>query len=152
MRRSFERGAGPQCGRGHGSCESSIAWLKSILPSARWQTPPRCSINCGPGRPRRRSPACGWRTAWPAWGSSGSGRRSGGDKRGRTGRRVYAECLGKGVRLPGVRHVNVYPQIASGPTSTAPGGRGYDRPPGGCAAARSRCWNWASAWTGFGPT
>jgi Xaa-Pro aminopeptidase len=30
---------------------------------------------------------------------------------------VYTECLTKGVELDGVKHINVYPQISSGPNS-----------------------------------
>jgi Xaa-Pro dipeptidase len=30
---------------------------------------------------------------------------------------VYEACLSRGVRLPGVRHVNVYPQVSSGPNA-----------------------------------
>jgi Xaa-Pro dipeptidase len=30
---------------------------------------------------------------------------------------VYTECLTRGVAVPGVRHVNVYPQISSGPNA-----------------------------------
>jgi Xaa-Pro aminopeptidase len=30
---------------------------------------------------------------------------------------VYTECLTRGVAMPGVRHVNVYPQVSSGPNA-----------------------------------
>ena len=133
--------------------ESSIAWLKSIQPSAQWldatawlhqQRARKTEAEIARLRLAHRVAGLGLNRFRQAVAPGISEAELAG--------LVYAECLGKGVRLPGVRHVNVYPQISSGPNSHRPGGRWLRPAAGGSAAASSPCWSWPSAPTAFGPT
>jgi Xaa-Pro aminopeptidase len=99
-------------------CESSIAWLKSLLPAAKWhdatdllhkeraiKTP--CEIE----RLRTTHKAAGYGL------KAFMDAVAPGVTEAELAATVYAACLTRGVRLPGVRHVNVYPQISSGPNA-----------------------------------
>ena len=89
-----------------------------LCPSARWSTPRRCFTNCGPGRPKRKSPGCGWRIAWPALGLKKFHEAvAPGITEAELAAMVYEACLTRGVRLREARHVNVYPQVSSGPNA-----------------------------------
>jgi Xaa-Pro aminopeptidase len=97
------------------SCENSINFLKSILPSAKWsdattllneQRAVKTESEIVKLRVAHRIADYGLNKfhASVRLGVSEAELAS----------MVYAECLTRGVRLVGVRHVNVYPQISSG--------------------------------------
>jgi Xaa-Pro aminopeptidase len=99
-------------------CESSIAWLKSLVPNAKWRDATdflhRERAEKTPGeidKLRLAHQVAGY----------GLKKFMASVKPGMTEAQaaslVYAECLTKGVKLPQVRHVNVYPQISSGPNA-----------------------------------
>jgi len=100
------------------ACESSIAYLKSILPSARWsdatdllhqQRATKTDKEIEKLRLVHRVASPGlkkfMKSVLP------------GVSEAQLASTVYTECLTKGVSLPRVKHVNVYPQVSSGPNA-----------------------------------
>lgn len=96
-------------------CESSIAWLKSLVPQAKWRDATdflhRERATKTPGeiaqlRLAQQVAGYGLKKFMAAVVP--------GMTEAQAASLVYAECLTKGVKLPHVRHVNVYPQISSG--------------------------------------
>lgn len=96
-------------------CESSIAFLKSILPGARWvdatgllhqQRATKTDSEVTKLRVAHRAAALGLRKFHAVV--------EPGISEAQIAAAVYAECLTCGLNLKGVRHVNVYPQISSG--------------------------------------
>ena len=99
-------------------CESSIAYLKSILPSARWSDATdllhelrACKTDAEIDRLRtaHRVAAFGLQAFHKAVRPGVSEAELAGT--------VYAQCLTRGVALKGVRHVNVFPQVSTGPNT-----------------------------------
>lgn len=99
-------------------CESSIAYLKSIIPSARWLD---CTdvLNEQRAIKTEKGILCLKKThkvasyglkAFHACVSPGVSEAE-------LAAVVYRECLTRGVQKFGVKHVNVYPQISSGPNA-----------------------------------
>ena len=99
-------------------CEGSIAVLKSLVPSATWhdatallhelralKTPTEIARLRLAHRVARFGLECFHEAV-----ESGASEAA-------LAAAVYEACLTRGVRLPGVRHVNVYPQISSGPNA-----------------------------------
>ncbi len=116
---SFEGVAPPHnAGEPLVACEGSISYLKSLLPAARWtdatdllhrqrstKTPAEiCKL-----RRTHRVAALGLKAFMRAVRVGAS--------EAKLASIVYAECLTKGVTFRGVRHVNVFPQISSGPNA-----------------------------------
>jgi Xaa-Pro dipeptidase len=99
-------------------CQNSIAWLKSLLPDAKWQD----ATDFLHGQRATKTPEeiARLRIAHRV---AGFGLKKfmtavvPGMTEAHAASLVYAECLTKGVILPQVRHVNVYPQISSGPNA-----------------------------------
>jgi Xaa-Pro aminopeptidase len=99
-------------------CETSIAFLKSILPGARWSD----ATNVLHAQRAIKTPhdIANLRKAHRIAGMGlelfqASVRP--GITEADLASRVYAACLTRGVGVPGVRHINVYPQISSGPNA-----------------------------------
>jgi Xaa-Pro dipeptidase len=99
-------------------CESSIAWLKSLAPQAKWrdasgllhrQRAIKTPKEIDRLRLAHRAAAFGLKKFMAAVVP--------GMTEAQAASLVYAECLTKGVKLNRVRHINVYPQISSGPNS-----------------------------------
>jgi Xaa-Pro dipeptidase len=97
-------------------CETSIAYLKSILPSARWsdvtdllhrQRATKTEGEVAKLRLVHRVASLGLKKFLTSVRP--------GVTEAQLASTVYRECLAKGVSLAGVQHVNVYPQISSGP-------------------------------------
>jgi Xaa-Pro aminopeptidase len=99
-------------------CESSIAWLKSLIPHAKW----RDATDFLHGQRATKTPdeIEQLRLAHQV-ADLGLYKFHSAAKVGMTeaeaAAMVYTECLTKGVKLPKVRHVNVYPQVSSGANS-----------------------------------
>jgi Xaa-Pro dipeptidase len=99
-------------------CESSIAWLKSLLPQAKW----RDAAGLLHEQRAVKTPAeiARLRLAHQV---AGYGLKKfmaavvPGMTEAQVAAMVYGECLTKGVKLREARHVNVYPQISSGPNA-----------------------------------
>ena len=116
---SFERIAPPHnAAEPVVACESSVAYLKSILPRARWvdatgllfdQRAIKTECEIGRLRTANRVAAFGLKAFHRSV--------TVGASEAELAATVHGECLIKGSRLPGVRHVNAYPQIASGPNA-----------------------------------
>ena len=99
-------------------CESSIAYLKSILPAAKWsdatdllnaQRATKTDMETAKLRICHRVAGFGLEKFMEAVRT--------GISEAELAALVYTECLTKGVELDGVKHINVYPQISSGPNS-----------------------------------
>ncbi|MDK1032513.1 MAG: Xaa-Pro peptidase family protein, partial [Planctomycetia bacterium] len=99
-------------------CETSIAYLKSILPSARWsdatdllheQRATKTEREIAKLRKVHRVASLGLKKFMTSVHP--------GVSEAQLASTVYRECLTKGVSLAGVKHVNVYPQISSGPNA-----------------------------------
>ena len=97
------------------ACEGSIAYLKSILPAAKWrdatdllhaQRATKTAREIAKLRVAHKVADFGLRKFM------GSVRP--GVSEAELAGIVYSECLARGVRLQGVRHVNPYPQVSSG--------------------------------------
>jgi Xaa-Pro aminopeptidase len=96
-------------------CESSIAWLKSLVPQAKWREATdflnKQRATKTPGEIARL------RLAHQV---AGFGLKkfmaevSPGMTETEAAALVYGECLIKGMKLPGVNQLNVYPQVSSG--------------------------------------
>lgn len=97
------------------ACESSVAWIKSVLPRAKWfdatsllheLRATKTAKEIAKLRVAHKVAAFGhmkfYRSVRP------------GMTEAQLASLVYTECLTRGVALPGVKHVNVYPQISSG--------------------------------------
>ncbi|MBN1909621.1 MAG: aminopeptidase P family protein [Pirellulales bacterium] len=116
---SFEAIAPPHnAGEVLAPCESTIAFLKSILPSARWtdatdllhaQRAQKTASEIARLRLTHRVADFGLKRFHKAVRP--------GVTEAELASIVYSECLNRGVRLKGVRHVNVFPQISSGPNA-----------------------------------
>ncbi|MBL4702066.1 MAG: aminopeptidase P family protein [Phycisphaeraceae bacterium] len=100
------------------ACESSIAYLKSVLPKAQWTDASDLLNNLRATktpmeverlRIAHKVAAMGLRkfqqSAQP------------GIRETELAAEVYSQCLVGGMNLPGVKHLNVYPQISSGPNA-----------------------------------
>jgi Xaa-Pro dipeptidase len=96
-------------------CESSIAWLMSLVPQAKWrdatvllhrERATKTPDEIARLRLAHQVAGYGLKTFMAAVVP--------GMTEAQAASLVYAECLTKGVKLPQVRHVNVYPQISSG--------------------------------------
>jgi Xaa-Pro aminopeptidase len=96
-------------------CENSIAWLKSLLPQAKWQD--ATDFLHGQRATKTSDEIARLRVAHQV-AASGLKKFMAATVPGMTEAQaaslVYAECLTRGVKLSQVRHVNVYPQISSG--------------------------------------
>lgn len=99
-------------------CEASIAFLTSTLPRARWsdatdllyaQRVIKTPHDVSRLRLAHRVAAVGLKTFLSA--------ARPGLSEAQLAAKVYTECLSRGVRFRGVRQVNVYPQISSGPNA-----------------------------------
>lgn len=99
-------------------CESSIAWLKSVVPGAKWVDATdilhglratKTDAEIAKLRVANRIAAFGHKALYQAV--------KPGITEAQLASIVYGECLTRGTALPGVRHVNVYPQISSGPNA-----------------------------------
>ncbi len=99
-------------------CERSIAWLKSIVPSARWidatdllhaQRALKTEGEIERLRLVHRVADLGLRRFHQAVQPGASEAELAGA--------VYAECFARGTRLKNVCHVNVFPQVSSGPSA-----------------------------------
>jgi Xaa-Pro dipeptidase len=99
-------------------CESSIAWLKSLAPQAKWRDASgllhreralKTPDEIDQLRLAHKVAAYGLKKfmADVVPGMTET----------QAAAMVYAECLTKGMKLPQVRQMNVYPQISSGPNS-----------------------------------
>jgi Xaa-Pro dipeptidase len=99
-------------------CESSIAWLRSLLPSARW-TDATAALHAI--RATKTSHEIGrLRLAHQVAGFGLAAFREAvapGRRESELASLVYRQCLTRGTALRGVRHINVYPQISSGPNA-----------------------------------
>jgi len=99
-------------------CESSNAMLKSIVPTARWLDATellhelrstKTSREIARLRAAHRVAKFGLERFHEA--------ATPGVSEAAMAATVYEACLTRGVRLPGVRHINVYPQVSSGPNA-----------------------------------
>ncbi len=99
-------------------CENSIAWLQSLLPRAKWrdatgilhaERATKTSAEIARLRLAHRVAGYGLKKFIAAVVP--------GITEAQVAAMVYGECLTNGVKLAGVRHVNVYPQISSGPNA-----------------------------------
>ncbi|MBN1590551.1 MAG: aminopeptidase P family protein [Pirellulales bacterium] len=99
-------------------CEGSIAWLKSIVPSARWidatdlihaQRALKTEGEIERLRLAHRVADLGLKRFHQVVQPGASEADVAGA--------VYTECLARGTRLKSVRHVNVFPQVSSGPNA-----------------------------------
>jgi Xaa-Pro aminopeptidase len=99
-------------------CEGSIAWLKSLVPQAKWLD--ATDFLHGQRAVKTPDEIEQLRLAHQV-ADLGLKKFQSDAKVGMTEAEaaaiVYAECLSKGVKLPNVRHVNVYPQVSSGANS-----------------------------------
>ena len=99
-------------------CESSIQYLKSLVPAARWS-----DATAMLHQQRARKTDAEIRRLRVAHRVAGFGLKEfhSSVQPGRTetelAARVYSAALTQGVRVRGVRHINVYPQISSGPNA-----------------------------------
>ncbi|MBI4026543.1 MAG: aminopeptidase P family protein [Verrucomicrobia bacterium] len=100
------------------ACESSITWLKATLTGARWSDATsvlnelratKTKAEIARLRVAHQVAAFGLETFMRAVRP--------GMTEAELAASVYRECLTRGVTLDGVRHVNVYPQISSGPNA-----------------------------------
>ena len=100
------------------ACESSIAYLKSILPSAKWtdatgllnsQRATKTQEEIAKLRIVHKVAGFGLKKFHTLIGP--------GISEAELAAAVYTECLIKGVSLTAAKHVNVYPQISSGPNA-----------------------------------
>lgn len=100
------------------ACESSIAYLKSLLPSARWSD---CSDILYQQRATKTDQEIDKIRLVHNVAALGLKRFMRSVKpevsEAELASLVYAECLTKGVVMRGVKHVNVYPQVSSGPNA-----------------------------------
>jgi Xaa-Pro aminopeptidase len=100
------------------ACESSIAYLKSILPAAKWSD--ATNLLNALRATKTDMETARLRTCHKV---AGFGLEKfmeavrPGISEAELAALVYTECLTKGVELDGVKHINVYPQISSGPNS-----------------------------------
>ena len=99
-------------------CESSIVYLKSILPGAKWfdmtdllhvQRATKTEMEIDKLRITHKVADLGL--------NKFSKSVKPGINEAHLASIIYTECLTKGVALRGVRHVNIYPQISSGPNA-----------------------------------
>ena len=100
------------------ACESTIAYLKSILPSAKWtdatgllnaQRATKTQAEIAKLRITHKVADFGLKKFMASVRP--------GISEAQLAAIVYNECLTKGVGLRGVRHVNVYPQVSTGPNT-----------------------------------
>ena len=99
-------------------CESSISWLKSILPSAKWsdatgllnaQRATKTQAEIAKLRIVHKAADFGLKKFMASVRPGVSEAQLAGI--------VYSESLTKGAAIRGVKHINVYPQISSGPNA-----------------------------------
>jgi len=99
-------------------CERSIAWLKAVLPGARWSDATDLLHALRATKTTAEIARLRVANKVAAFGLEAfrHGARPG-ITEAALAARVYEACLTRGVALPRVRHVNVFPQISSGPNA-----------------------------------
>ena len=99
-------------------CESSITWLKSLVPKAKWrdatgflhgQRATKTPAEIGQLRLTHRVAGYGLKKFMDSIVP--------GTTEAQAAALVYGECLTKGAKIREVKHLNVYPQISSGPNA-----------------------------------
>ena len=97
-------------------CERSIAWLKAALPKAKWTDATNVLNGLRASKTEAEIERMRLANRVAAFGHRAFFRQCRpGVSEAQLAAAVYTECLVKGVGLRDVRHVNVYPQISSGP-------------------------------------
>lgn len=97
------------------ACESSIDYLKSILPDAKWSDASALLHDQRSMKTDQEIARLGVAHTVADFGLAGFHESvRPGVSEAELAAMVYTNCLTKGVGLPGVLHVNVYPQVSSG--------------------------------------